>query len=267
MGVPLDDRTYDYEGQVRWNSMVGRLWARTADELTRSLDLGARLQYAAVAEFQRRGAVHLHVLIRLPASAPIGEYRDDQGNQRSAVLETLVARVGTYDGARGLGTRYAWGREVDARLVGDETGRSQARYAGYLAKLVTYSVKDIGRDVFNRQSFGPDGHHVRRLEAAVHQLTCPQHSGVVSVEPCPSCLRRRASSWGFRGHTLRRSRGWSARSLTRCREERRAFRGGDNRGGEYAWLEPSGGVSGRERRFEWDDLCRSAARVLGGGPP
>ena len=51
--------------------------------------------------------------------------------------------------------------------------------------------EDIGRDVFNRQSFGPDGHHVRRLEAAVHQLTCPSALRVVSVEPCPNCLRRR----------------------------------------------------------------------------
>ena len=43
------------------------------------------------------------------------------------VLETLLPVLA---GARGLGTRYAWTREVDARLVGDETGRSQARYAG-----------------------------------------------------------------------------------------------------------------------------------------
>lgn len=267
-GVPLDDREYDYAGQAMWNAMIGRLWARTADELRRSLDLDERLQYAAVAEFQRRGAVHLHVLLRLPNSAPIGPYSDADENLRSGVIESIVSHVGTFDGDRGTGIRYVWGNQVDARLVGDATGRSQARSAGYLAKLVTYSVKDIGRDALNRQRFGADGFHIRRLEAAARSLTCAEHAQEASEEPCHTCLRRRASSWGFRGHTLRRSRGWSARSLTMCRRERRAFLCGNAQdSGDVEWLRPTGGGPEIEHRYEWNDLCRSAARLLDGGPP
>jgi hypothetical protein len=263
-GVPLDDRTYDYSGQVRWNAMVGRLWSRTADELRRAMALEERLQYAAVAEFQRRGAVHLHVLLRLPATAPVGPYRDDAGTMRSGVVESIVAHVGTFEGARGNGTRYAWGEQVDARLVDDSSGRRQARSAGYLAKLVTYSVKDIGRDALSRKSFGADGFHVRRLEAAARALNCVEHEHEQPSEPCAACLRRRASAWGFRGHTLRRSRGWSERSLTRCRQERRSYTGGVE--APVEWLKPTGS-SGVQRRYEWFDLLHSAAQVLAPDPP
>lgn len=35
LGVPASPEAYDYDAQVRWNAGVGRLWSRTADELTR----------------------------------------------------------------------------------------------------------------------------------------------------------------------------------------------------------------------------------------
>lgn len=77
-GVPRDSETYDYEGQVRWNRMVPRLWTRTADELTRVLlSDGSRLPYAGVTEFQRRGAVHLHVLMRVPMTFTLDVYEDE----------------------------------------------------------------------------------------------------------------------------------------------------------------------------------------------
>ncbi len=86
IGTPLDPSGYDYPGQVLFNAHTGVLWARFATETRRALAAAAhlprrvaaarvRVVFAKVAEFQTRGVVHLHAVIRLdgpdgPASAP-----------------------------------------------------------------------------------------------------------------------------------------------------------------------------------------------------
>ncbi len=77
-GTPLCLDCYDHAAQVAWNAFVPKLWTRTIDAVKRELrrlsrahgGTPARLRYAKVAEFQARGAVHLHALIRLDGSDP-----------------------------------------------------------------------------------------------------------------------------------------------------------------------------------------------------
>src|SRR3954465_3591101 len=66
----------DYEHAVLWNALAPELWRRTAIQLPRELArlrgtsvkrLGARVSYVKVAEFQRRGALHFHCVLRLDA--------------------------------------------------------------------------------------------------------------------------------------------------------------------------------------------------------
>jgi uncharacterized Zn-finger protein len=76
IGTALDPDSYDYQGAVLWQAHAGMLWARFTIALRRVLAaaLGvkgaefpahARLSYAKVAEYQRRGLVHFHAVIRL----------------------------------------------------------------------------------------------------------------------------------------------------------------------------------------------------------
>jgi hypothetical protein len=76
LGQAVDPATYDYVGAVLWNWHAPALWNRFVTELVRVLASKAglnerqvrelvRIAYAKVAEFQARGLVHFHAIIRL----------------------------------------------------------------------------------------------------------------------------------------------------------------------------------------------------------
>ena len=75
LGEPLCADCFDYRGAVLWNAHVPALWERTSSELYRAVAKAGglstkevrsmvRLSYMKVVEFQRRGLVHLHVVVR-----------------------------------------------------------------------------------------------------------------------------------------------------------------------------------------------------------
>ena len=86
LGEPLCPDCYDYTGAVLFNACAPELWRRFTITLRRTLARQAgltgkalaaqvRVSYAKVAEYQRRGVVHFHAIIRLdgpagPATAP-----------------------------------------------------------------------------------------------------------------------------------------------------------------------------------------------------
>jgi hypothetical protein len=86
LGEPLCPDCYDYTGAVLFNACAPELWRRFTIALRRSLARQAgmtgkmlssqlRVSYAKVAEYQRRGVVHFHAIIRLdgpagPTAAP-----------------------------------------------------------------------------------------------------------------------------------------------------------------------------------------------------
>src|SRR5215210_4483365 len=65
LGTPLCPDCYDYEGQVAFNWYAPELWRRFTISLRRRLAEQLGVSFAKVAEFQRRGIVHYHALIRL----------------------------------------------------------------------------------------------------------------------------------------------------------------------------------------------------------
>lgn len=96
LGEPVCPDCYDYRSQVVWQWFAPDLWRRFTIALRRAvahhlavpatrLVEVATVQYAKVAEFQRRGAVHFHALVRLDgprtpdgfASAPARMTADD----------------------------------------------------------------------------------------------------------------------------------------------------------------------------------------------
>ncbi|WTF82831.1 replication initiation protein [Streptomyces sp. NBC_01594] len=76
LGTAIHPDRYDYAGAVLWNNHAGALWQRFTIYLRREVAARAGLTQAAckeearvsfgkVAEFQKRGAVHFHAVIRI----------------------------------------------------------------------------------------------------------------------------------------------------------------------------------------------------------
>jgi hypothetical protein len=244
IGTPLDPDTYDYVGSVLWQANAGELWHRFAQTLRRELMKAAglpvrefkdhaRLSYAKVAEYQRRGLVHFHAVVRL--DGPDGP--NDPAPQWATVelLEAAItgaARAVGLDRQRPDGTPVTlrWGAQVDVRRirptsaheVEDDSGEiSEARLAGYVAKYATKGTgKSEAADRPIRSQLDIDhlrvtDHHRRIIQTAWDLGDLDQYTKLN--------LRRWAHMLAFRGHFLSKSRAYST-TFKAIRAERRAFR-------------------------------------------
>jgi hypothetical protein len=152
VGEPVCPDCFDYRGAVLWNAHVPRLWAATAHRLYRQvagaggpsaaqLRSLARLSYLKVVEFQARGLVHLHVVLRADGGA--GPAEGPPPWLDAALLERAIAKVVSSVGVpvprlEGTSLRRArWGAQHDVRvLVAEGTGDATA-IAAYVAKYAS----------------------------------------------------------------------------------------------------------------------------------
>jgi hypothetical protein len=106
-----------------------------------------RLSYAKVAEYQRRGVVHFHAIIRLdgptgPATAPpawatLGLLTDAIGQARAVHIDIPAAP--------GMAARaLTWGRQLDSRPVTTTGDLTDAKVAAYVAKYATKAAECTG---------------------------------------------------------------------------------------------------------------------------
>ena len=247
IATPTDPDSYDYEGAVLWQAHGGLLWARFTTTLRRALAtaLGvgardfpahARLSYAKVAEYQRRGLVHFHAVIRL--DGPDGPADPPPAVLTHEVLRDAIATAGrtsTLTTTRPDGTPLVlgWGTQLDlrpvtstaARQLEDDAGHiSDAALAGYIAKYATKStgVVDNGESADRPIR---DGDHIAYLDVSPHHRrmidTAWQLGGLPQYEPLN--LRRWAHMLGFRGHFMTKSRAYST-TFTAIRSDRRLWR-------------------------------------------
>ena len=179
LGEPLCADCFDYEGAVVWNNLIGELWRRTTIYLPRQLAALTgmtqkrlhelvRVSYIKVAEYQQRGLVHLHPLIRLDRRMPAyraDEVRAPDRRFTAQLLEDAVRVAVAVVSVKvpdelGAGT-VSWGNQLDVQqLSSDDVERK--RRAGYLAKYSTKSTEQAGGLLhrINRQ----DVDHVRVRE-------------------------------------------------------------------------------------------------------
>jgi hypothetical protein len=244
LATPVDPEAYDYVGAVLWQAHVGMLWARFTTTLRRAvaavLGVGARefpgharLSYAKVAEYQRRGLVHFHAVVRLdgpdgPADPPPAGLTHDA--LHSAI--TTAARAATLTTTRPDGTSLVlgWGTQLDLRPVTPSAGRhiespdgemTDAALAGYIAK---YATKGTGatetadrpiRDLTHLEHLVVIPHHRRMIDTTWHLGDLDQYQALN--------LHRWAHMLGFRGHFMTKSRAYSV-TFTAIRTERRTWR-------------------------------------------
>lgn len=185
-GVPLDLSRYDYAGAVAWNYNVGKLWDATRSMLSKTFP-GA--SFAKVFEFQARGTLHVHVLIRIPVRNRV-VYGAHSGIK--AVLHV----------ARSVRTRrgMAWGAQGDCRMIRHLSKRD--RTVSYLSKMLTYVTKDAAGGVSGTRPAAARDHFDRLDDAALH-LECDRCADAERWDKCRSLAHRR---WGARSSVLSRSR-------------------------------------------------------------
>lgn len=243
LGAPLDPAGYDYVGAVLWQAHVGALWHRFRIALTRVLAAAGGLTvraagqhfavaYAKVAEYQKRGLIHLHVVARVdgpegPGSTPPAWLTDDviADAVRSAAASVAVGTIRPDGTPLPLG----WGAQVDVRPIpASETGPddddsgtlSDRALAGYIAKYATKgtgAVETGDRRIRSQQD-------INYLRVSAHHRAMIQTAwDLGEMEPYADLnLRLWAHMLGFRGHFLTKSRAYST-TFSTLRGERRAF--------------------------------------------
>jgi hypothetical protein len=180
-----------------------------------------RLSYVKVVEFQRRGSVHLHALVRIDVrgeeqgEAPEGIDAD----VLAAALRIAARKVSAPLPGAESGRRMTWGDQVDSAVVADaENGRRRA--AAYLAKYATKGSDDHGMLDHRLRSGVPRDQrlppHLRTLVQTAWQLA--DQSELVDYR-----LRLWAHTCGFRGHFLTKSRRYSS-TFGALRAERQQWR-------------------------------------------
>jgi hypothetical protein len=244
-GQPLCPDCYDYTAHLVWQWWAPELWRRFTITLGRKLaaHLGltqteakerVRVQFAKVAEFQRRGVIHFHALIRLdgPPTDP-HPYPAPRLDVSSSDLADLVLAAGGsvwFDAPpidrKDRMRRLRFGAQLDARAVtgsaNRETQSSQLHpetVAAYIAKYATKAAADLPTDHAGRNG------HLRRLRASLRDLAGRAAITAIAGADGNDAYKgwgRWGDMLGFRGHLATKSRRYST-TLGRLRQARRDY--------------------------------------------
>lgn len=232
LGTPLCPECYDFAGSVLFNAHAPELWRRFTLALRRRVAKAAGLtlvelrdsavvSFAKVAEYQRRGVVHFHAVVRLdgpggPSTVPPGWATYEL--LADAVRQAVHAVTVTTPEAPGLPSRsLAWGAQLDIRPITTTGELTDKAVAGYVAKYATKAAECVG--ALDRRVRATDdpadlpvSPHARRLIAECLRLgALPEFAGLRLVEW--------AHMLGFRGHFSTKSRRYSV-TLGRLRNDR-----------------------------------------------
>jgi len=237
LGEPICLDCFDHSGAIVWNNALSELWRRTVPVYLprtlasqtgmtqRRLRELVRVAYIKVAEYQRRGLVHLHAVIRLDRAMPsyrAGEVRPPDERFSVELLEDAIrATVETVsaplpDELGGGGVR--WGAELDVRPL--DHGLVRGEVAGYLAKYATKSTEQAGGVLHPVTEHQLDELPVREhVRCFMREAFALNEDPVLAERRFGSC----AHALGYRGHcvrshagTRRRSRRFARRASSTC---------------------------------------------------
>ena len=234
LGHPLCPTCYDYVGAVIWNATVSKLWNNTVQWIRRllaeasglsqvNLRQVAQVHYLKVAELQRRGLVHMHVVIRLDGS---GGPDDAVPEWMSSALLTSVVKeaVRRAVAVAPNGVICRWGTVMDLRQLPLE-GEDARKVASYLAKYSTKTTdgsRELAHRFHSRRQIRTqvDDLHARRMAETTWDLAS-------QAELSGLHLRDHAHTFGFTGQLITKSRGYST-TFTRLRQVRAEYMAGAN---------------------------------------
>jgi hypothetical protein len=229
LGQPMCADCYDYEAAVLFNAYAGKLWRRFTIYLPRQLArrLGitqkrlralVRVRYVKVAEYQARGVVHFHAVIRL--DAPGEDYQPpppgiDAAALCDAIRQAAAAIRLTAPAGAGPAIALTFGapQGTDVRpirrddLAGTGKPLNHQAVANYIAKYATKTLTVSGLPTQRlRHQVDIDqlrcSAHYRRMISTAWQLGSKRATG-------ESRIRAWAHMLGYGGHFLTKSHRYS----------------------------------------------------------
>jgi len=249
LGQPMCGDCYDYQAAVLFNAHAGDLWrrfviylprhlARLAGITQKALRSAVRIRFVKVAEYQARGIVHFHAIIRLDAVG--ADYQPPPARFTASLLcdairqATTAVRLTVSCGPAVPAVRLSFGapQGTDARPIrhaGGLPGTGQAlpapAVANYIAKYATKTLTVPGvPDTRIRTDFD-----LRTLRCPAHyqkMITTAWQLGGKHATGDPR-FRRWAHMLGFGGQFLTKSRRYSV-TFGQLRQARTAHRRAQN---------------------------------------
>lgn len=242
VGQPLCRDCYDYTVHVLWQWHAPELWRRFSLALRRRIATHLNItasrmgevvtvSYTKVAEFQARGIVHYHAIIRLdgpdgPGTTPLltvdGAALGELVKDAARSVSVVAAHPDVY------GLRLRWGTQTHTRAIDHTADRELSnitdgaahpeQVAGYLAKYLTKATEDFGlpaRVTHPGEALSAGASdHVMRIIRTAWKLA----HGNDDYEP----LRKRLATLGYRGHVITKSRAYST-TFGQLRQARREW--------------------------------------------
>ena len=227
LGQPMCGDCYDYTAAVVFNAYAGDLWrrfttylprylARVAGVTGKELRAAVRIRYVKVAEYQARGVVHFHAVIRL--DAPGEDYQPPPARYTADLLCDAIGQAAAAvrvpaDLGSNRRVLLRFGVQTDTRPIHRATIVSSGQpldgqaVANYIAKYATKTLTVAGLpDVRIRHAIEITGlrcsRHYRQMITTAWELGARQVTG----EPR---FRLWAHMLGYGGHFLTKSRRYS----------------------------------------------------------
>ncbi|MFH8567199.1 replication initiator [Streptomyces sp. NPDC017993] len=268
LGTALNPNTYDYAGAVLWNNHASDLWRYFTIYLRREIAARAgltqkaareqsRISFGKVAEYQKRGAVHFHAVIRLdgpdgphtpPPSWATHDLLTDAIRAAAARVEITVPANAEH-GHPGWVLR--WGKQLDVQPIGafgNGEDLTEQAVASYVAKYATKAAEVTGGTdtPVHCRACGGTGRSSRYTRPGSPLSHCSRCNGTRTstdlttlipdhprrlMEACfdlaPAYPERKLAAWahmlGFRGHFSTKSRRYST-TLGALRQVRADYR-------------------------------------------
>jgi hypothetical protein len=252
LGQPMCGDCYDYTAAVLFNAWAGDLWRRFTTYLPRQLArrLGitqkrlralVRIRYVKVAEYQARGVVHFHAVIRL--DAPGEDYQPPPPGIDADMLcdairqATAAVRLAKPNGSgTAIALTFGAPQGTDVRPIrrDDLTGTGQPlnhqAVANYIAKYATKTLTAPGVPA-QRLRHLVDIEHLRCSAHYKQMITTAWQLGGKRQTGDPR-FRQWAHMLGYGGHFLTKSRAYSV-TFGQLRKARTSHRRQQNHpGGE-----------------------------------
>ncbi len=275
LGTPLDPATYDYAGAVLWNNHASELWRYFTIYLRREIAARAgltqkaareqsRVSFGKVAEYQKRGAVHFHAVIRFdgpdgPDSPPPVWATLDLLTDAIRAAAARVSVVVPASPEHGFPNDWLlqWGEQIDVKPIGafgNGEDLTEQAVASYVAKYATKAAESTGAtdeavhcrkcggtgvsDRYDRPGSALSrcaGCHGTGTREDLARLLVPDHVRrlmAACIELQAVYPSRRLAGWahmlGFRGHFSTKSRNYST-TLGALRQVRADYRAAQQR--------------------------------------
>ena len=235
VGIPLSRDKFEHRRVVEFNNNVSRLVAVTLQKIYRLMatEMGktveeVRLPTARVVEWQERGLLHVHIIVRgsIPTFIVENAVNGSEKTNRRRRIEPASTKG------------HRWGQQVNVRHINSGDASQIGILSGYMTKVVSYALKDVGisqKEITPaRQAF------IYKLRSNTNSvIQCDKTWAECSASPKASahlkirnldlprrhfCVKHRRGHHqiGFTGNVLTLNRRWGS-SLKDARDTRSKF--------------------------------------------